>query len=237
MEEERDKTKVDSLPLTCPVCGFFFITLEIRSFGYENRRTDFRPQYTDANPMGLYYHLCPECKFCAEQDYYQLDLSKEQGEALKDSLQKLYLEHGGELESSVAARCYYGARVAELLQEMGLVYELPFDRAQSFVQAFWWSEPKEMKEYGDIAIEKLHDATKDIDDGSEDTLYILYMMGEISRRLGRQANAKQYFEKLLGLKEKRENESNRFLFALGRQQMTSPKEEMPEESLNPFARR
>ena len=28
MGEDRDRTKVDSLPLTCPVCGMFIIGME-----------------------------------------------------------------------------------------------------------------------------------------------------------------------------------------------------------------
>lgn len=236
MEEERDKTRVDSLSLTCPVCGFFFITWEVMSFGYENRRTDFRPQYMSENPMKFYYHLCTQCKFSAEQDYYQLELSPGQAKLLRARLEKLYRELGAHVESSVAARCYYGAQVAELLQEMGLIYQLPFDRAQSFVQPFWWSQTDEVQKYGELALQKLGEATKELDDASEDMLYIQYMMGEISRRLGRPGEARVYFEKLLGLRKGRENDSNRFLFNLALQQMTSPKDEMPEESLNPFMR-
>lgn len=236
MEEARDKTRVDSLSLTCPVCGFFFITWEVMSFGYENRRTDFRPQYKSENPMKFYYHLCTQCKFSAEQDYYQLELTPEQAKLLRGKLEKLYLELGGELEGSVAARCHYGAEVAELLQQMGLIYQLPFDRAQAFVQPFWWSGPGEMQNYGDLALRKLREATKELDESSEDMLYILYMMGEISRRLGKAGEARGHFEKLLGLRDSRENDSNRFLFNLALQQMTSPKDEMPEESLNPFMR-
>jgi uncharacterized protein (DUF2225 family) len=236
MEEERDKTKVESLPLECPVCGCFFFSWELRSFGYENRRTDFRPQYTADNPMRLYYHLCPECKFCAEQDYYQLELTEEQKNTLKARLEELYNKHGKHMSSSLAARCFYSARVAELLQQMGLIYELPFDRAQSFVQAFWWSEPEEMEKYGELALKKLQDGTKEIDEASEDTLFIYYMIGEIYRRLGRLEDARQHFEKLLGVRDKRQNESNKFLFDLAIQQMNDPRDELPEESLNPFVR-
>lgn len=237
MLEDRDRTKVESLPLNCPVCGCFFFSWELRSFGYENRRTDFRPQYTGENPMKSYYHLCAECKFCAEQDYYQLELTEDQRRMLKERLDDLYRKHGKSMVRSVAARCMYSALVAEILQNMGLIYELPFDRAQSFVQPFWWSEPDEMEKYGDVAIKRLQDAMKEIEEGSEDTLYILYMLGEISRRLGRTEEARRFFVKFLGLREKRQNESNRFLFDLAVQQMNDPKDELPEESLNPFARK
>jgi len=237
MEEARDKTKVETIPLECPVCGCFFFSWELRSFGYQNRRTDFRPQYNDENPMKSYYHLCPECKFCAEQDYYQLELSDDQKRSLKERLGDLYRKYGKSMPRSLAARCHYSALVAELLQNMGLIYELPFDRAQSFVQPFWWSEPEEMDKFGDVAIQRLKDAMKEIEESSEDTLYIIYMLGEISRRLGRSADSKRHFERFLGLRGKRQNESNRFLFDLAVQQMNDPKDELPEESLNPFVNR
>ena len=234
MGEDRDRTKVDSLPLTCPVCGTFIIGMEAVSFGYESRRTDFRPQYTSDNPMKLYHHICPQCKFCAEEDYYSLELDKEQKAQLRERLAALHKKHGSTIERSLAARCHYAALVAEALQEMGLIYELPFDRAQSFVQAFWWSEPDERERFGEQALRKLRDSSKQVAEGSEDYLYILYMEGEISRRLGRPTEAKRHFEKLLALGDKRQNESNKFLFDLARQQMTSPKDELPEESLNPY---
>jgi hypothetical protein len=234
MEEERDKTKVETLPLECPVCGCFFFSWELKSFGYENRRTDFRPQYTGDNPMKSYYHLCPECKFCAEQDYYRLELTEDQKRMLKERLGELFRKHGKSMTRSLAARCHYSALVAELLQNMGLIYELPFDRAQSFVQPFWWSEPEEMEKYGELALQKLQDAMNEIDEGSEDTLYIHYMLGEISRRLGRPEDSRRIFDRFLGLRGKRQNESNKFLFDLAEQQMNDPKDELPEESLNPF---
>lgn len=234
MHEERDRTKVESLPLECPVCGCFFFSWELRSFGYENRRTDFRPQYTDENPMKSYYHTCPECHFCAEQDYYHLELSDGQKGTLKTRLAEIFKKHGKALPRSLAARCLYAALVAELLQRMGLIYELPFDRAQSFVQPFWWAEPDELEKYGKLAIKRLAEAMDEIEESSEDTLYIIYMLGEISRRMGRAEDAKKHFDRLLSLRAKRQNDSNRFLFDLAVQQMSDPKDELPEESLNPF---
>jgi hypothetical protein len=153
---------------------------------------------------------------------------------LTERLGELYRKHGKSIPRSLAARCHYAALVAELLQNMGLIYELPFDRAQSFVQPFWWAEPGEMEKYGDLAIQRLQDAMKEIEESSEDTLYIIYMMGEISRRIGRVADANQFFERFLGLRKKRQNDSNRFLFDLAERQMNDPKDELPEESLNPF---
>ena len=98
MGEDRDRTKIDSLSLTCPVCGTFIIGMEAVSFGYERRRTDFRPQYTGDNPMKLYHHICPQCKFCAEEDYYSLELGKEQKAQLRDRLEALHKKHGINIE-------------------------------------------------------------------------------------------------------------------------------------------
>ena len=77
----------------------------------------------------------------------------------------------------------------------------------------------------------------EIEEGSEDTLYILYMLGEISRRLHRADDSKRYFKRFLGLRERRQNDSNNFLFDLAVQQMDDPHDLLPEESLNPFVRK
>ncbi|MEM2869899.1 MAG: DUF2225 domain-containing protein [Thermoplasmata archaeon] len=235
-DRERDRTKMDSISLTCPVCDTFFISWEAKSFGYETRRTDFRPNYEEPNPMRLYYHLCPCCKLCADQEYFQLELSGTQKRELAECLRVLYSKYGEGIETSLPARLYYGAEVGELLQYLGHIQETPFDRALSFVQPFWWSGPEERAKYGKLALKKLEEALSKVRPHTEDALHIRYLMGEISRRLGRKREAKKHFEALLHLRPLRENESNRFLFDLAEQQMTNPKDILPEESLNPFGR-
>jgi hypothetical protein len=106
----------------------------------------------------------------------------------------------------------------------------------SYVQSFWWSSDDEAQKYGEAALIKLKDTAHVLDKASEDYLYTIYMIGEISRRIGRMSDANLYFEKLLSLRAGRQNESNRFLFDLALQQMTGPKDLMPEESLNPYIR-
>lgn len=233
-DDERDKTRVEPLPLICPVCNFFFVSWEVKSFGYETRRTDFRPNYQGDNPMKLYYHLCNKCKFCADQEYFRLELHWNKRMSLEDGLEELYLKHGEGITRSLASKLHYGARIAQLLNRLCLIDEPLHDRTMAFVQAFWWSEPDEMTRFGDAALEELKEAIGLLEQGSEDHLYMLYMIGEISRRLGRAKDARMYFERLLGMREKYHNESNKFLFDLAKQQMTEPKDLMLEESLNPY---
>jgi len=233
-DAERDKTRADAIPLVCPVCNFFFISWEVRSFGYETRRTDFRPNYEGDNPLRLYYHLCNKCKFSADQEYYLLDIPWAKRGALEEGLQRLFKEHGALVGKSLAGKLRYGALVGDLLQSLGLINEPLHDRTQSFVQAFWWSEPEDAQKYGEAALNKLKDTAHALDKASEDYLYTIYMIGEISRRIGKMSDAHLYFEKLLSLRADRQNDSNRFLFDLAQQQMTQPMELMPEESLNPF---
>jgi hypothetical protein len=233
-DAERDKTRADALPLVCPVCNFFFISWEVKSFGYETRRTDFRPNYTGDNPMRLYYHMCNKCKFCADQEYYNLDIDWGKRGPLEDGLAVLFKEHGKDIAKSLAAKLLYGALVGDLLQSLELIDEPLHDRTLSFVQAFWWCADEESQRFGDAALDKLKDTAHVLEKTSEDYLYTIYMVGEISRRMGKMSNAHLYFEKLLSLRPDRQNDSNRFLFDLARQQMTEPRELMPEESLNPF---
>ena len=235
-DAERDRMRFDALPLVCPVCNFFFMSWEVTSFGYETRRTDFRPNYEGENPMKLYYHFCPSCKFCADQEYFRLEIPREARRALEEGAARLFKELGEGLSTSVARNLFFGAHVAELLQHLGLIKESEFDRAQSFVQAFWWSDPSEMAAFGEAAVERLRKALPGLERSSENYLYALYMVGEISRRMGNAGESRLHFEKLLGLRAGSQNESNRFIFELARQQMTEPRDIMPEESLNPYKR-
>jgi uncharacterized protein (DUF2225 family) len=233
-DAERDKTRADALPLVCPVCNFFFISWEVESFGYETRRTDFRPNYTGDNPMELFYHMCNKCKFCADQEYFNLDIDWAKRKPLEDGLAGLYGEHGKLIGRSLSAKLLYGALVGDLLQSLGLINEPLHDRTMSFVQAFWWSTDEEAMKYGEAALNKLKATAHVLDKASEDYLYTLYMIGEISRRVGKMSDAHLYFEKLLSLRAARENDSNRFLFDLALQQMNEPRDLMAEESLNPY---
>jgi len=236
-DAERDKTRADALPLVCPVCNFFFISWEVQSFGYETRRTDFRPNYTDDNPMRLFYHMCNKCKFCADQEYYSLEIGWTARGTLEEGLMRLFKEYGEGIGKSLSAKLLYGALVGDLLQSLGLIDEPLHDRTLSFVQAFWWSTDEDAQRYGEAALNKLKDTAHVLEKTSEDYLYTLYMIGEISRRTGRMSDAHLYFEKLLSLRPERQNDSNRFLFDLALQQMTEPRELMPEESLNPYIRK
>jgi uncharacterized protein (DUF2225 family) len=233
-DAERDKMRADALPLTCPVCNFFFITWEVKSFGYETRRTDFRPNYSGDNPMELFYHMCTRCRFCADQEYFSLDIEWGKRKPLEDGLAVLYKEFGPDIGKSLSAKLLYGALVGDLLQSLDLIDEPLHDRTMSYVQSFWWSREEEQTKYGDAALIKLKDTAHALDKASEDYLYTLYMIGEISRRIGRMSDAHLYFEKLQSLRPERENDSNRFLFDLAKQQMTDPQDMMPEESLNPY---
>jgi uncharacterized protein (DUF2225 family) len=233
-DAERDVTKADALPLVCPVCNFFFISWEVKSFGYETRRTDFRPNYVGDNPMALYYHTCPKCKFCADQEYFNLDIDWSKRKPLEDGLDKLFKEHGAGIGKSLSGKLLYGALVGDLLQSLGLINEPLHDRTMSFVQAFWWAEEAEEQKYGEAALNKLKETAHALDKGCEDYLYTLYMIGEISRRINNMSDSHLYFEKLLSLRAGRQNESNHFLFDLAKQQMTEPRDLMPEESLNPY---
>ncbi|MBM4248294.1 MAG: DUF2225 domain-containing protein [Euryarchaeota archaeon] len=231
---ERDRLKADALPLVCPVCNFFFISWEFKSFGYETRRTDFRPNYNGENPMALYYHMCGKCKFCADQEYFGLDIHWEKRKALEDGLARLFREHGEGIGRSIGAKLLFGALVGDLLQSLGLISETVHDRTHSFVQAFWWSEPEEASRNGELALNRLKETAGLLQDDPEDYLYTLYMIGEISRRLGKTSDSTLYFEKLESLRPTHQNDSNRFLFELARQQLSDPRELMPEESLNPY---
>jgi uncharacterized protein (DUF2225 family) len=238
MQSERDSlrdiTKVDALPLVCPVCNFFFVSWEAKAFGYETRRTDFRPNYQGDNPMKLYYHLCTKCKFCADQEYFRLEIHWAKRMALEDGIEELYMKYGEDITRSMAAKLYYGAHIGELLDKLGLIDESLHDRTMAYVQAFWWSEQEEAKKFGEGALEKLKETAGQVEKGSEEYIYTIYMIGEISRRLGRGIDARLYFEQLLTLREKHQHESNRFIFDLARQQMAGPRDLMPEESLNPY---
>lgn len=59
------------LLLKCPKCRTEFLTDSIASCGHAGMDTDFRPQYWGMDPLPLFIHRCPRCRFIGESDEFQ----------------------------------------------------------------------------------------------------------------------------------------------------------------------
>jgi uncharacterized protein len=178
-------TTLADIELACPVCETRFRSRRINSHSSYGQDTDFRPRALGLDPQPYYVHVCPTCMFAAfELDYQNLqdsvrdhvlggdyhpheDITQADAEGLTGSTKYL-----------LAARCYaYDPRASDLRL------------ADLFLRASWCARQENLPEreretqcQSALLFEKAVDAGEVADD---QTVTMMYLIGELYRRIGR----------------------------------------------------
>ena len=213
-------TTFSPISLNCPVCETSFGSNEIGSCGYASKRTDFRPNYWGFNPVRYFYHLCPNCGFCAPKPNFN---SKFENPELK----KRILELGSLENHSLSEKLERAMVCLEILNELGIVNKNEFALANNWMDPFWWAETnEEMKRFGTIVLGYFEQAFDKGQVPSDQLFTIKYIMAEIHRRIGNKNKANNIFDEVLALTQKKENKNQENIFNLSVQQKTNPKENL-----------
>ena len=127
-------TTLHPIEIQCSLCEKTFESSEIGSCGYANRRTDFRPNYWGLNPVYYFYHLCPNCGFCAPKRMFEMDFDKNKME-LKQKVDELGLLDDNILSSKLerAVVCL------EIANELGIVNVNELTLANNWIEPYWWA--------------------------------------------------------------------------------------------------
>ena len=214
-------TTFASILLTCTVCGAEFESNEICSCGFGSKRTDFRPNYWGFNPVEYFFHLCPECGFCASISFFKKNSFTEEfkndikalGPLDYQDLNSEYLSH--KLEK--AAICM------EIINEHGISERDYYFLANMWIHSYWWAEKQsEIIRLGKIVLNYFEKALKEGQIPQDRYFDNLYLIGEIYRRIGDQEKAFEYFDEVIF--ETRDNEELKNLQDLAIQQKTEPKD-------------
>jgi uncharacterized protein (DUF2225 family) len=204
--------------LTCPVCGSQFESQEIGSCGFASKRTDFRPNYWGLNPTEYFFHLCPNCGFCAGKSNFE--------ETINNPEFKQKMDRVGSLkEVKPSNKLAQAAKCLEAMHECHLQELTDLKLGETWILAYWWSEnPKDEAIYGDFALAYFKKAFQTETVPEEEIPTITYLMGEINRRLGRKAEASTFFDKALILAGKKKE--SQFIAKMVKQQKESPKDDL-----------
>lgn len=190
-------TTLANIELTCPVCGTRFVSQRIASTNSVGQDTDFRPITIGLDPQPHYVHVCPRCMFAAfEGDY----------ETAQDPVRNFVLarEHhpeelvagggraalSGSTKYLLAARCYrHDTRASDLRL------------ADLYLRASWCARQESLPEReaesqceAIMLFEKALDASEVAEDQART---ILYLLGELYRRVGRFEFAIAMFDRAL----------------------------------------
>lgn len=173
------------IELTCPVCGAGFTSVSVVAANRVGQDTDFRPHTLGADPLPHYVHLCPYCCFAA----FEGDFDSAQESVAEHVLSGALRRHpvcsdedpstlNGSSKYLLAAQCYqYDSRATGL--RLGDLY----------LRASWCARqegnPRREQQCQVTALLRFEEALASGEVSADQELSILYLIGELYRRLGR----------------------------------------------------
>ena len=209
-------TTFHPITLICTICRNSFESNEIASCGYANKRTDFRPNYWGFNPVEYFYHLCVNCGFCAPKNLFE---TKIESSDLKQKIEQI----GNTPINSLSQKLERAMVCLEFLKDLGLTNKNEFELGNIWLDLYWWSENlEEIKKFGEKIINYYEIAFEKGQVPSDQFYTILYLIGEIYRRIGNQDQANKYFDEVISLTKNRKDQETVHNLAI--QQKTNPKE-------------
>lgn len=206
-----------SITLYCSICQRSFKSNGVGSCGYASKRTDFRQNYWGFNPIEYFYHLCPHCGFCAPKKMFEHKIDNSIREKLK--------EFGILEDKSLSKKLERAMLCLETLNELGVINKDEFALANIFLDAYWWGDDQDnTKKFGEKILDFFEKAFDKGQIPSDQFYTILYLMGEINRRIGNIDKAKKIFDEVISLTKNRKELD--FIRKLAIQQRNDPKEEL-----------
>ena len=195
-DEGASLTTLLFIHLTCPVCGEQFDSRAAASTVAVAQDTDFRRHYPGQDPLVYQVHACPACRFCAfEGDFGEVsDKTRDfvrSGRLLR-AVPSATVEHdlSGSTKFLLAAACYeFDSRATTMRL------------ADLYLRGSWCARSERMHQReSECQIESILRFEKTLEDGEvepgqRDT--VLYLLGELYRRIGRFELAVAMFDSAL----------------------------------------
>ncbi|MBI3892613.1 MAG: DUF2225 domain-containing protein [Candidatus Wallbacteria bacterium] len=180
---------------SCPVCTHVFTYQTVtRPEPESGQDADFCPKSLDSELLAGYIVQCPRCRFCV----YQKDFHSTLGGREKRRLEELLLRQGepllnapinGAQKYEHAIRCY--ERLGRKTYFLATVH----------LRGSWWCracrDPAGERHFHEGAVQLLQRALHEDGQVTPDEIAVItYLIGELSRRLGRHQEASEWFEQV-----------------------------------------
>jgi tetratricopeptide (TPR) repeat protein len=183
-------------------------------------RTDFRPNYSGANPVSHFFHACPNCGFCGKLNTYKLSIDEVE---FKKEIKKMTSLKNDTSSVPLNAKIMRAVRCLEKMKDYNIKHLDELTLANKWVMAFWWSETtKERKKNGKITLDYLEQAFEKDQVPDKWVLRYIYLQGEIHRRIGNLEKANSFFDKTIELAT--EYPDPKDLASVAKQQKEDPEE-------------
>lgn len=214
---------------TCPNCKTTFTTKKIRSrfIKLDHSDTDFCPYYNDENinPLLYFVKVCPSCGYSYTDQFTAYFIEGTQ-DAIREGVTEKWVAHnfGGERSVSQAIQTYKLAfYCATLKNEKSIII------ANLLLRLTWLcrkiNDHNGEKRFTELALEHLNKAYLDAYYGNTadmTEIRVLYLIGELNRRLGHYDQAVTHFSKVVDMQN---NTLERKVVNLARQQWYAARDE------------
>ena len=203
METKKDISLIEPLydkKISCPFCQKAFKTKKVRSRFIKPLRVDrdFCPIFSEGDHSPLYYYvvICPECGFAFTEDFtsYFSQASRDKVDKEITGRMDKNIDYCGERDFDTAIRTYKLAIYsAQLVKEKHIVF------AHLCLRLAWTyrgkGERDEEERFLKLALSEYEKvfANSDFDPEKIPEMQVLYMIGELNRRLGNYSEAVKYF--------------------------------------------
>ncbi|MFX1296417.1 MAG: DUF2225 domain-containing protein [Promethearchaeota archaeon] len=207
-----------SITLICPVCKAEFRSSIIGSCGYASKRTDFRPNYWGFNPVQFFYHLCPDCGFCANKKTFE---NKIENSAFQEEIFSI----GPLINLTLEKKLERAMLCIETMNDFGILSLNEYQLANYWIEAFWWAvNPDLINKCGKITL-KYFKLALEKNIIPDDQIYIIkYLMAELYRRIGQKSKAIELFNEVILLTK--DLSDVKWIYDLAIQQKNNPKENL-----------
>lgn len=184
--------------IKCPVCEKKYTTKKVRSSALrlEKKDSDFCMHYKGVNPLFYSAYVCPHCGYSSTEKKYR-DISPAQRTMIIDNISSRWSgkDYGGirnfddaiEVHKlamiSYSTMSYKDSEMAKLCLKLAWLYR----------QANNTDMEKYYLKYSLKYFEKAYYSER-LDENQENELNIIYLMGDINKRLGNYKEAVNYFQ-------------------------------------------
>lgn len=194
-------TTTQRITVRCPKCDTIFDIKKLVTSGHTGQDTDFRPHFLGEDPLNYFVHICPKCKFPALDD--ELIFARSTVSAFE---MKLPVE-----------------KKLEMLAERQLLEGEIYKASKTYHRIVWvyralgskTEKPATIK-----AIKSYLKALKERKVPDEDKATVIYVVGELYRRIGEEEKAIEFFKRV----KKYALPGQERIKELAKQQALSPKD-------------
>ncbi|WP_241657198.1 DUF2225 domain-containing protein [Halobacillus salinus] len=193
--------------IQCAYCKYHYTTTKVRSRFIRPVSTDtlFFTVYEQAeiNPILYHVHVCPACGYAAN-DQFSKTIPSHTRKTIEHNITNKWTnqDYSGKRSYEVAIRTFKLCIVTALLKE-----EKPVVLAGLYLRTAWLyrylEEPRQVERFMRLALNMYEKSyvVDDLDDPKMTPLKVLYLIGEIHRRLGHEKEAIKNFSKVIEKKK------------------------------------